>query len=364
MLRVLILAPGIKPLGGVVNVLNALIANFSEKISADRFLIGSRIRKSNIFRRIYITLRDCLRLLNHVKKNKYDIIHVNPSIAIFSILRDGLFMITLQLTGFKNIVVFIHGWNSLLFNKIKRNILLRLIFLKIFSKAKAIIVLGSYFKSELIDIGFRTDNIHILSTMFNGEMFKTTCPKKGKNNIKLLFLSRVIKEKGIFELVDAFEIVRNDFPELSLFIAGDGSDLDIISRYVSEKSLDDFVFFTGFVKNGRKVKIFFETDIFILPTSHGEGCPVSLIEAMAAGLAVITTRVGGIPDIIEDDVNGILLNYPTASQIAAALKRLLNDRKFCNIIQDNNRRKAWEHYEAKTVTGIIENIYSHVVRHV
>jgi glycosyltransferase involved in cell wall biosynthesis len=364
MLRVLILARGIKPLGGVVNVINALISNFSETISVDRFLIGSRIRKSNIFRRIFITLIDCLRLLNHVKKNNYDIIHINPSIVIFSLLRDGLFIISLHLTGLKNIVVFIHGWNSILFNKIKRNILLRLIFLKIFGKAKAIIVLGSNFKSELIDIGFRTDNIHILSTMFDGELFKTAYPKKKKNDVKLLFLSRVIKEKGIFELVDAFEMVRNDFSELSLFIAGDGSDLDILSRYVSKKSLDDSIVFTGYVKNKKKATIFREADIFILPSYHGEGCPVSLIEAMAAGLAVITTPVGGIPDIIDDDVNGILLNYPAPSQIAAALKRLLNDRKLCKTIQDNNRRKAWKHYEAKTVTGIIENIYSQVAEHV
>ena len=199
--------------------------------------------------------------------------------------------------------------------------------------------------------------------MFSKDIFKSVTPKLSRNQSHLLFLSRIIRDKGIYELVDAFELIKAQFPDLKLTIAGDGPELKALTRYVNERNFGNSVIFTGYVRNSAKAKVFLESDIYILPT-FSEGCPVSLLEAMAAGLAVITSPVGGIADIIDDDVNGILLTHITPSHIAAALTRLLNDRKFCKTIQDNNRHKAWDNYEAKTVTAIIESIYAQVAGHV
>ena len=363
MIRALILSRDRQSSGGVVNVTNTLSSNFRENILADRFIIGRRRGKNSISQRILQTFADARRLAFTIKKNRYDIIQINPSIRPFSLLRDGLFIVVLRFIGFDNLIVFFHGWNSYIIKRIGKNCILRNLFIRTFAGAKAIIVLAARFKKELINFGVSPTNIHVLTTMFSKDIFKSVTPKLSRNQSHLLFLSRIIRDKGIYELVDAFELIKAQFPDLKLTIAGDGPELKALTRYVNERNFGNSVIFTGYVRNSAKAKVFLESDIYILPT-FSEGCPVSLLEAMAAGLAVITSPVGGIADIIDDDVNGILLTHITPSHIAAALTRLLNDRKFCKTIQDNNRHKAWDNYEAKTVTAIIESIYAQVAGHV
>ena len=363
MIRALILSRDWQSRGGVVNVTNTLSLNFSGNIFIDRFIIGRRRGKNSLYQRILQTFADAKRLAFTIKKNRYDLIQINPSIRTFSLLRDGLFIVVLRFIGFDNLIVFFHGWNSNIIKRINKNYILRNLFMQIFAGAKAIIVLATRFKKELIDLGVSPSKIHVVTTMFSKDIFKGVTPKLPRNYPHLLFLSRIIRDKGIYELVDAFERVRTQFPDLKLTIAGDGPELKALTRYVNDKNFGNSVLFTGYVRNSAKAKVFLESDIYILPT-YSEGCPVSLLEAMAAGLAVITSSVGGIVDIIDDDVNGILLKYPTPFHIATGLRRLLSDRKFCETIQDNNRRKAWDHYEAKIVTGIIENIYAQVAGHV
>lgn len=363
MIRALILSRNWQSKGGVVNVINTLASNFSENIVADRFIIGRRSGKNSLCQRVSQTVADAVRLAFAVKKNGYDLIQINPSVRIFSLLRDALFILVLRLMGASNLIVFFHGWNSYIINRINRNLILRMLFMRIIADNNAMIVLASQFKKELIDLGILASKIHVLTTMFSKDMFKGMKPKVHKNNRNLLFLSRIIKEKGVYELVDAFERVRVQFPDLKLTIAGDGPELNALTSYVDRKNLGNSVLFTGYVRNTAKAKVLLESDIYILPT-YSEGCPVSLLEAMAAGLAVITSPVGGIPDIIDDGVNGILIRHPIPSQIATALRRLLSDKTFCKGLQANNHRKAWDYYEANIVTGIIENIYAQVVAHV
>lgn len=357
MIRALILSRDYRSIGGVVNVNNTMIANFSKKIIAERFIIGRRRGKNSIYLRVIQAFDDAAHLAIKVIKKKYNLIHINPSIRIFSLFRDGLFIVTLRCIGFKNIIIFFHGWNSKIIKLINKHLILRRLFMKIFANAKAIIVLALSFKQELVDTGISTSKIHVLTTMFRKDIFKNIMPANFKNHHYLLFLSRIVKEKGIYELVDAFESLRCDYNDLKLIFAGDGPDLKALTEYVYKKNLRNSVFFPGYVRDSAKAKVLLESDIYILP-SYNEGCPVSLLEAMAGGLAVVTTPVGGIFDIIEDNVNGILLDYcPTASQIYIALKRLIEDRNYCRTIQINNLNKAWDLYEAKIVTGKIENIY-------
>jgi glycosyltransferase involved in cell wall biosynthesis len=98
--------------------------------------------------------------------------------------------------------------------------------------------------------------------------------------------------------------------------------------------------------------------IFTFPTYYGEGCPVSLLEAMAASMAIITTPVGGIPDIIEHNKNGILLDVKvTTENVKNAIETLLNSPGTIRDMGEINRIEAWEKYEAPVVTRYFENIY-------
>jgi glycosyltransferase involved in cell wall biosynthesis len=180
--------------------------------------------------------------------------------------------------------------------------------------------------------------------------------------VKFLFLARMVDVKGPLELVRAFARVQEKYPNARLILAGDGPALGDVTRMVSELGLEESAYLPGYVKGDDKVRLLSESDVFVLPTRHGEGCPVSLLEAMAAGLAVITTPVGGIPDIIEDGRNGLLIGSTEPEKIAEALERLLRDEEFRRMAGETNRREAWKKYEARQVALKIEEHYEAVAK--
>ena len=97
-------------------------------------------------------------------------------------------------------------------------------------------------------------------------------------------------------------------------------------------------------------------DAFLL-TSQQEAFGNVILEAMAAGLPVITTPVGGIPDIITNGQNGILLDQVTPQTIATAIKHLFQDESLSSQMGNNNKIQAWNNYEASIVTKKIESFY-------
>uniref|UniRef100_UPI00262F10AE glycosyltransferase n=1 Tax=Terrisporobacter sp. TaxID=1965305 RepID=UPI00262F10AE len=115
---------------------------------------------------------------------------------------------------------------------------------------------------------------------------------------KILMISRLTKEKGVYEAIN----VMNDLREynLKLILAGDSPELKDIKAYVKSKSLDDIIYFTGWIDDDKKYTLFKDCFVSILP-SHFEGIPMSILESISFGVPVIASRVGGIPEIISDN---------------------------------------------------------------
>jgi glycosyltransferase involved in cell wall biosynthesis len=149
--------------------------------------------------------------------------------------------------------------------------------------------------------------------------------------------------------------------DIELVIAGDGPEFRAVEEWILEHNLSDRVMLAGYLRGRDKAQALVDADVFVFPSFYGEGCPVSLLEAMAAGLAVITTAVGGIPDIFVDGVNGIILRSGDRISIANAMQQLIMDERLLNQIRARNKQQAWERYEATTVTRTIEDIYKNLV---
>ena len=126
----------------------------------------------------------------------------------------------------------------------------------------------------------------------------------------------------------------------------------------TKAGISDRVSFTGYVRGADKVRILKAAGLFVFPSYYGEGCPVSLLEAMAAGLPLVTTRAGGISHIVRDPENGLLLGKVTPQDVATAMHRLLDDRQLRETIRSTNMRDAWERYSAPVVTQMFENLYA------
>jgi glycosyltransferase involved in cell wall biosynthesis len=343
--------------GGVVSFVEALRSHFNDTWDSEQYQIGLRFGSKSRFASLLVPLRDAFGLLGAINRSRPDVVHVNPSLNLASVLRDGLFMLILRAMGRRSVVVFWHGWEDGLARRLGGNCFLRQIFRAAFGYAGHTVVLANRFRNELVSMGFPPVRVSVESTMFDGSIFNGIT-RRAHDGITLLFLSRMVPEKGVFELVEAFARVKSKYPAARLVMAGDGPARNALVARVMALSVSD-VSFPGYLRGADTAQALLDADVFVLP-SYTEGCPVSLLEAMAAGLPCITNSVGGIPDIFQDGANGVLLDGVSVDTVTYALVRLLGDPEQLARIAEHNRKEAWEKYEASVVTRRIESLYQKV----
>jgi glycosyltransferase involved in cell wall biosynthesis len=147
-----------------------------------------------------------------------------------------------------------------------------------------------------------------------------------KNEVPhLLFLSNLMESKGVFVLLDALKILSTKGLSFNCdLVGGETKDVDSkrFSLEVNRRGLDSNVMYQGRKYGAEKTRFFAETDIFIHPT-YDDCFPLVLLEAMQYQLPIVTTNEGGIPDVVQDGVNGIICERQNAESLAAAIERLL-----------------------------------------
>jgi glycosyltransferase involved in cell wall biosynthesis len=144
---------------------------------------------------------------------------------------------------------------------------------------------------------------------------------------RLLFVGRLVPVKGLAYLFEAVRLLLHDGVPVRLILVGAGPHLKTLITLAAEHKLTSAVEFTGEVSFGpRLLALYREADIFVLP-SLSEGTPRVLWEAMAAGLPIIATRVGGVPEIIQHGETGLLVSSRFAQQLAASIRRMIEDEE-------------------------------------
>lgn len=179
--------------------------------------------------------------------------------------------------------------------------------------------------------------------------------KKAPTEPVLLFLGAIAPPKGIYELLEAVAILRAEYPSIRLIAAGSGETEALLSR-ARELGLSQQIELPGWVSGAAKQVLFIRAGIFVLP-SHVEAMPMSVLEAMAMGVPIVATRVGGVPDMITHDVEGVLCAPHDSVGLAAALRTVLSDPEFARRIATAARQKAIERYAVETVMAELEALY-------
>lgn len=189
----------------------------------------------------------------------------------------------------------------------------------LFEKVDRLFVVSQASLSTLRKQGLKTDRVVVVPNMLP-RSFATLLSKRkphGDAWLKLLFLGRLSKEKGLDVLIAALE----SLPELPfrLKVVGDGPERTTISDQILRVGLDDKISLEGFQSD--VISYLLDADALIMP-SRTEGLPMSLIEAAVTGLPVIASQVGGIPEVITHDKNGLLVNPDRPDQLAEAIAKL------------------------------------------
>lgn len=154
-----------------------------------------------------------------------------------------------------------------------------------------------------------------------------------KSPAQLLYVGRLSSEKGVQILLQSLSVLLAKGFDFRMTLLGDGAERKALENFVDEVGLSEKVVFAGFANQDEVRDALKESDIFILP-SFAEGVPVSLMEAMATGVPVIGTNVGGVTELIEHDVSGIVVSPADANALGAAILKYLESRELRAKVKD------------------------------
>jgi glycosyltransferase involved in cell wall biosynthesis len=283
-----------------------------------------------------------------------EIINLNPSLRHDAVIRDGIYLLISRLLK-KKVIVFWHGWKHDFEETLEEKYLKY--FKKVYGKSSAFVILSSEVQTKLRQWGF-TQPIYSTTTKVDDFLLKDFDISAKIPTHNILFLGRLERTKGIFETLETFQKLQKSFPLAKLTIAGNGPD----ERTLQEKALREQipnVQFLGFIKNEQKIKAFLDADIFILP-SYTEGMPTAVLEAMAFGLPVLTTPVGGIPDFFIEGQMGFLAGHEEVCKFADKIKYLYSDKYAWKKISLFNHNYAVKNFLASSIAERMLDFYEKV----
>jgi len=193
----------------------------------------------------------------------------------------------------------------------------------ILSKSDFIICQGTFWKTFFRQkFNIPRDKLKVINNWIDSSKYVSNSTAS-VGTLNLLFLGWVEQNKGIWDLLEAMKSLHDK--DVVLTIAGGGSQYDEFVQAVKSADLEEKIKFAGWVLGKDKMRLISVSDVFILP-SYREGLPNSLLEAMASRKAVIVSDVGAVSDVIEDKVNGHLIESGEVSQIVDSVLTYYEDR--------------------------------------
>jgi len=172
--------------------------------------------------------------------------------------------------------------------------------------------------------------------------------RKAGRPLVITYVGWMVEEKGIFESLEVFKRVRLQYPDVQFVVAGGGTKLEEFAATVRRERLDNSVHLLGWIPKERVFPLLAESDVFLF-ASHSEGMPNAVLEAMAAGVPVVTTRVGALPDIINHGKNGFLANVNDVNALTESVLEVCGDKELAIQVGKNARRTIEEHFDIERI---------------
>ncbi len=209
--------------------------------------------------------------------------------------------------------------------------------------AKTVIVPSAYLKRIVSAWGVPEERIRVIYNAFNpliAALDKRTARERlGVDGTMIFSAGRLVPWKGFEALIEVVSQLKKDFPDIRLYIAGDGPAEKDLRFKISDLRMENTVILTGRLQHDKLMEFVRAADVFVLNTGY-EGFSHQLLEVMAFGTPVITTNIGGNPELIEDQKEGILVPYNDKEAIKRATELLLRDEALRDILVRNASEKV------------------------
>lgn len=225
-----------------------------------------------------------------------------------------------------------------------------------FRNADHAIVLSQGIKDEVLSkIG--TEYEEKISVLYN------PCPDikvmTNGDSHNILFMGRIVKDKGYRELIKAFSSIYKRHPEWTLTICGAG-EIKAAKELCVENNCEDAVFFPGWIFSDEKNRHFSNSSILCLP-SYAEGFPICILEAWSANIPVIATPVGAIPELLQNGVNGLLVQPKDVKSLEDAIERLISEPRLRETLSENAEELAKTKLSEEVFISSLDRIFSSVL---
>jgi len=297
-----------------------------------------------------LTLMSYIRLNKIFKENNYAAIHAHFGYNGLNILRHAK----------KHkipLVVTFHGYDasSMLANENYRKRLPEL-----FDYASSIILVSNHM-IENLNAQKWINKIKIIPCTVNPDDFKPST-KQPSGPLKILHSGRLVDKKGVTDLIKVFKNLHESYHNIELHIVGDGKKLDKCKGLVEKLELGKNVKFYGAVSHDEVKEIMTTKDIFVLNSRVGEdgdmeGTPVTLLEAMCAKVPVVSTYHAGIPDVIENGVNGLLVEERDNEGLEKALQKYIENPQLREEYAENARSTVMKEYTVHQMKDKLDQVF-------
>ena len=305
--------------------------------------------------RILLTLRSLAGLLAKLLTFRYRLVHIHCSDRL-SFYEKSAFILCCRFFAARTVMHIHTGRFPGFYEQSRCKYLVRFLL----NRTTAIITVSrqtrQFFRQTCKSQVFQVPNC-VSPIFFDSEPL----PQQERRDI--LFLGYINPAKGIFELLQAVKLIRKLGHQNRVLLLGGEQvpgTVDRVRRFISTEGIQG-VELGGEVTPEEVAGYCRSSAIFVLP-SYSEGLPVSMLEAMASGLPVVASRVGGVPELVTDEENGLLVPPRDVESLARALVRLLEDPELCLRMGRNNRKKVRDTFSADRTAEKIVEIYDKILR--
>ena len=228
----------------------------------------------------------------------------------------------------------------------------------VFGKCTRFIVLSESWKQFYIEnVGLKSERVIVLPNPV--KLPSQVSQRINSTKVSFVFLGRIGQRKGAFDLIKAFaSLPAGQRTRTKLTLAGDG-DVEQARSLIKSLNLMDSITILDWIDQEQRDALLSKADVFVLP-SYNEGLPMALLEAMSWSLPVITTPVGGIPELVTQAQNGLLVNPGDVQQLSEAMQSLIDDENL-RLSLGSNARLSVTHLDVKEYFTSLSDVFNSVL---
>jgi glycosyltransferase involved in cell wall biosynthesis len=365
---ILFIGPVAPPVGGMTISLNNLLSS-GLKDKYDLYVLDitgcrARRKKTTILQGVFYQINLICKLVYILLTKNPRIVHVQMA-SFFYFYRRSIDIIICRIFG-KKVIFHLRGASFIDFYK-KSSAIKQWMIRMVLAASNRVIALSDYWKDFLSTIVIR-DKISVVP---NGVVLAEFRIEKDRRcelgipsgSIVTIFIGPIGKRKGAFDVLDAIPKVIPIVENIIFLFCGTGEltgEMEAFKELIKEERFHKYVRYVEHITGQQLRDMYLASDIFVLP-SYAENLPNSMLEAMAAGLPVVVSDVGAIPEIVTDGTNGFMIRAGDVKAIAEKIVSLATDRELRNSMSKRNLELIKEKYDMPIIAAKIDNIYRELI---